>query len=268
MIKAEIKGVKSVLTAALLAGGVLCVSACRVDVAVDVAMQPNGSGIISVTVDADADVVEQAPGLADDLRFDDLTAAGWTVHAPTLTPAGGLSIGLEHGFDTPEQATALIATLSGPDGPLRSVSVARVTSTRSVTYTMTGSGGADSLTAFTDPDLVASVGATPYVDDITAAALAPGDAVGLVVSARLPGEVITSTATPNADGSLVWEIPIGGGSVELTTTTSTSLERGGAWPLLAGAALAALIAWSVLSVVTIAVVARARRLRSHRRSLR
>lgn len=254
--------------AVLVVLGVLLLGACRVDVAVDVSMNENGSGVVTVAVSADAEVVQRAPGLADDLRFDDLTAAGWLVDGPTAASDGGLGVTLRHDFDTPEQATALVATLSGTDGPLRSVAFSRTATKRAITYTLTGAGRIDSLDAFADPDLLAAVGATPYLDDIDAAGLAPAEAVGLSFSVGLPGEVQTSTATPSDVGVLTWTIAADGVPVDLASTSARSLERGGVWPWLSNGALVALIAWGVLSLLAIGGVARARRRRSRHRSYR
>ena len=43
----------------------------QVDATVDVTIGPDGTGTVAVTAVADAEVVQQAPGLAGDLRFDD-----------------------------------------------------------------------------------------------------------------------------------------------------------------------------------------------------
>ena len=55
-------------------------------------MDRDGAGTITVTATADAELVAQAPGLADDLHFDDLVAAGWAVDGPTPTDDGGLEV--------------------------------------------------------------------------------------------------------------------------------------------------------------------------------
>ena len=70
------RGLKRILLVVAL-GSVL--AACRVDVAVDVAMDDDGSGIVTVTATADAEVVQRSPSLATDLRFADIQAAGWLV---------------------------------------------------------------------------------------------------------------------------------------------------------------------------------------------
>ena len=60
---------------ALIVLFVMLLAGCRVDTTVDITMGQDGSGHITVTAIADAGVVEQAPGLKDDLRFDDLVRA-------------------------------------------------------------------------------------------------------------------------------------------------------------------------------------------------
>lgn len=260
------------MKAALLVIGALALNACRVDVDVNVSMADNGSGAVAVTVETDAEVVARAPGLADDLRLTDVEAAGWTVEGPTVTPAGGLTVTLQHPFSTPEEATALVASLSGTDGPLRAVAFSRTVTERAVTYRVTGSGRLDGVGAFTDPDLVATVGATPYLDDIVAAQISPDDAVGLKFSVALPGTVDAgragSAAAPASaaeDGTLTWAIPADGTTVDLATTSVRSLERGGGWPALASGALIALVVWVVAAVGAVVLVARARSRRMRHR---
>ena len=179
-----------------LVASALALTACRVDVTVDVAMRENGSGQVSVVLVADAAVVSAAPGLANDLRTTDLAAAGWRLIGPSSTTAGGLTATLVHDFDTPEQATALLSTLNGPAGPLQAINLQRTATDDAITYTASGSGRLDGgLAAFADLDLVGAVGGTPYAEQIAAAGLAPTDAVGVVLQIRLPGEVAETTAT-------------------------------------------------------------------------
>lgn len=260
---------KAALLAIGVAIGALALSACRVDVDVNVSMADNGSGAVAVTVETDAEVVARAPGLADDLRLTDVEAAGWTVEGPTATPAGGLTVTLQHPFSTPEEATALVASLSGTDGPLRAVAFSRTVTERAVTYRVTGSGRLDGVGAFTDPDLVAAVGATPYLDDIVAAQISPDDAVGLKFSVALPGTVDAGSAASApataADGALTWAVPADGTTVDLATTSVRSLERGGGWPALASGALIALVVWVVAAAAAVVLVARARSQRMRHR---
>jgi hypothetical protein len=244
----------------------LTLTSCRVDVTVDVAMIQNGSGTMTVTVDADPQVVAQAPGLAGDLRLDDLTAAGWTTDGPVGTPDGGLSIVLTHPFDTPEQATALLASLNGPDGPFRAVSFAREATDRSIEYRVSGSASVDGLNGFTDSDLSTAVGGTPYADTLDAQGVPAAEAVGLTFSVSLPGIVDESTA--GRDQPFVWQLPADDSVVDLTTSTSASLQSGRNWTVLATLSFVALGLWVMIGLVFVVFVARRQHLRrSRRRSL-
>ena len=114
---------------ALIVIAVMVLSSCHVNATVDISMSADGSGHITVTAVADADVVKKAPGLAEDLRFDDAKAAGWTVTPPTSTDDGGLQVELNHPFANPEEATALLQSINGSGGPLHNVTLTRVVST-------------------------------------------------------------------------------------------------------------------------------------------
>ena len=268
-----------------LALSALVLTACRVDVTVDVDVSENGSGELSVVVVADADVVAAAPGLAEDLRTDDLAAAGWSTEGAEPTASGGLSLTIVHPFDTPEQATALLSTLNGPSGPLQAISIQRVATIGDITYTVTGSGRLDGgLDAFADPDLLATVGGTPYAEQIAASGAPAVDTVGVVLRVHLPGDVggttgqVTAAAPGATDGddadggetdsdeagSVVdWPIAMDGSDTVIAATSVKSLERGGAWPVLATVLFIALVAWVAAALVGIVLVARRQR-RRHR----
>ena len=272
---------------------VLILTSCRVDVAVDVDMEQNGSGRVMVTVDADAAVVTQAPGLADDVRLEDVRAAGWSTDGAVATPSGGLQLVLTRSFDTPEQGTAILATLNGPSGPLQAIALTRSATDTSITAGLSGSLRVDGgLDAFADPDLLAVVGATPWAENITEAGLTTDRAVSVTFRATLPGEIIATTAeersavalggappddstvTTGATGAtgasgattLIWTPPLDGSQVDLASTTSYSLERGGIWSVLSSLALLALVAWVLASIVVIGWVTRAHHRRADRRA--
>lgn len=256
---------------AVLALALVC-AACNVDVSVDVAMQSDGSGTVRVTATADAEVVRQAPGLAADMRFTDIQAAGWHVEGPAATPAGGLQVVLTHDFASPTEANAVLAGLNGPSGPLTAITLARTHEKSTATYTLSGSlqvtGGLD---AFSDADLLAAVGATPYAAQIGAAGVQPAQAVTIRFQAKLPGTVQTSTATAGSASSptgLAWNVPLDGTALNVATI-STQKDSRNIWagPLAKGA-LIALIAWIVIAIGFITYVVLARRRRAALRALR
>lgn len=249
----------------LTCAGIALLSGCRVDVTAEVAMKSDGSGTLTVTLTADAEVVQAAGGLDGDLRFDDLEAVGWRTEGPTVNDDGGLQVVLTHSFSAPGEATALLASLNGSDGPFKSVLLTRTRTDQAITFTMNGSGRVDAgLAAFADAGLVAAVGATPYADDIAAVGLSQSDAVVVTLRISLPGAVVNSTGTPDG-GALTWVVPLDSTPVDLSTTTRQSLERGGLWAVSAIVLQVLLVVWILVVVVVVAMVLWARFTRDRRR---
>ena len=133
----------------------LALTACKVDTTVDVTVKADGTGVITLTAVADADVLAQAPGLAEDLRFDDAIAAEWILTPPAATETGGLEVVLTHEFATVEEATALLQSINGVGGPLHDVVLTRAVTDDDITTSLAGTlrvdGGID---AFADPDVL------------------------------------------------------------------------------------------------------------------
>lgn len=247
---------------------VMLLTACRVDATVDITMGQDGSGHITVTAIADAGVVQQAPGLKDDLRFDDAKAAGWTVSEPTSTSDGGLRVELTHPFANPQEATALLQSINGSGGPLHNVTVSRKVAEGGTTVDITGSLRIDGgLDAFADPDLLAAVGGTPYAEQVVASTAGPSDAVHVTVEAHLPGKLTSATGTI-ANGGVSWVVPLDGSQVDMATTAADDHATEKMWGIASNGALIALVAWCLLAAAFIAWVVRQRRRRSHRRSPR
>ena len=250
----------------------LALTACKVDTTVTVEVAADGSGVITLIAVADAEVVTQAPGLADDLRFDDAVAAGWALDGPTPTDDGGLTATLTHEFATVQEATALLQSINGVDGPLHGVAVTRTVADGQVTTALVGSLRVDGgLNAFADPDVLAAIGGSPYADDIAATGLRPTDVVTFTFTADLPGEVTTAgTGVDAGEPVLSWSVPLDGTTADLATTSviSESAVAGssGVWGTVATVALVALIAWCVAAIAFIAFVARARRAKARRRA--
>jgi hypothetical protein len=250
---------------ALIVIAALALSACRVDAMVAVTVNQQGAGTIVVTATADADIVKQAPRLAEDLRFDDAVAAGWTVPKPTSTTDGGLTVELTHSFATPEEATALLQSINGTGGPLRGVALTRTVSQSGTRIALAGAARIDGMAAFSDPDMLTALKGTPYADQIAAANLSPAQAVGVTVRATLPGKLSTATGTVK-DGVVSWTVPLDGTQLDLATTAVDDHSAAKIWGAAANVALAALAVWCVLAVAFIVWVARKRKRRArHRR---
>ncbi len=255
-------------------------AACRVDTMVHVAVRPDGSGTITVTAVADSELVSKTPGLAEDLRFADVKNAGWQVEGPTKTDAGGLQVVVTHPFASPEEATALLRSLNGADGPLHNVTVTRTATKRQVVTGLTGSlKVTNGLAAFADPDVLAAIGGSPYAKDLTALKLTPADVLTFTFTADLPGSASPGGISPGGISpgtvstgsiptqSIIWNVPLDGAVTDVATTSVLDTgSNGGAWGTLATAALITLIVWVIASTGFILFVAKARRDRATRRT--
>jgi hypothetical protein len=252
---------------ALIVIAVMLLSACRVDTTIDISMHSDGSGEITLTAIADAEVVAKAPGLAEDLRFDDAEAAGWTVAGPTDTSGGGLQVVLTQEFANPEEATALLQSINGSGGPLHNVVLGRTISESGTTITMVGSLRIDGLGAFADPDVLAAVGATPYAEEVVAAGQGPTQAVVVTVRASLPGKINTATGTVEG-GSVSWIVPLDGSQLDLATSATDDHGTAKIWGMASNVALIGLVVWCAVAAAFIAWVVRQRKRRAQRRSPR
>ncbi len=242
---------------------VLVCASCRVDVNVNVAIQRDGSGAVTITALADAAVVQQAPDLVNDLQFADVKAAGWTVTGPTAEPDGGLRVVLTQAFTTPAQATQILADISGPNGPLIGITLTRQHKSELTTFRLNGqlqlTGGLD---AFTDASLLAAVGATPYATELAGAKLQPTDAVAISFTATLP-ETVRNTTGVQQTGVIRWTVPTDGSAIDVASLAEhRDPTNRWAGPVSTGAMIALLV-WLAVSITFIGyvLVANARRAR-------
>ncbi len=249
---------------ALVTALLVPLAGCRVEIDVDVVMDELGAGTVAVTITADAEVVDAAPGLADDVRTADLVEAGWNVDGPRPTDGGGLELVLSYAFSSPAEANVALAQLAGPRGPFVDPRLARVVDGRDVTYTLEGVLAlADGLEAFADDELVALIGEVPYAAVLAERDLALDEVLDITLSVRLPGEVRKSTGT-EAEGALTWTVPLDGSSKSLVTTSVVE-GPSNAWGVVATVALVLLGVWVVVAGSFILFVVLARRRRRARR---
>ena len=248
----------------------VALTACRLDVTVDVAMQPDGTGTVTVDAVADDELVAKVPDLADDLRLDDATANGWQVEGPTPTDGGGMSIRLTHPYHTAEELASVLNSI-GP--PFTNMQAARTQdpndpngpTTNAIDGTLMLPNGYQS---FADAALVAAVGGQPFGDQIAASGLTPEQAMSFTFRVSLPGELVSSeTGTEVGDGVIEWKAPLDGSSVGLLTqTVQRPAGSGNSWARpVSNVALVLLAVWVALSVAFITFVAVARRSKRRRR---
>ncbi len=147
---------------------VVAAAGCRTDVTTRVALRADGSGSIETWVVLDAEAVAKAGDLKQVLHLDDLRKVGWQVEgpapiaevvaraksweggaAPVQAKPGAVAVVAHRAFRNVNEANAILASLSGPNGPYRGVRLTRTTSFASTTLGARGrvdfSGGLDAL---------------------------------------------------------------------------------------------------------------------------
>jgi hypothetical protein len=194
-------------------------SGCQVTLSAGIEVGADGSGTVHAGVGFDDEAVAEVGDLAAALRADDLRQAGWEVAGPAPEEDGLTWVRASKDFDDPEEAAAVAAELSGPDGPFRDF---RVTRERSLLRTKTSfSGVADlsrGLAGLSDAELQAALGDFDLGLDVDGLRRRFGDTLGdrvrVQVSATLPGKVEANTATVGG-GRAQWT-PAVGERIELT----------------------------------------------------
>jgi len=243
---------------------VFALAACRVESVVTLNVKPNGSGTVAVVSTANAAVVAAVPNLADQLAFDDLEAAGWDISEFATTDEGELQVRVSKGFDTPEDATAILNQLSAEFGPFRNMSLTREGKDTDSTWSLNGelqvTGG---LNAFADSALVDLIGGTPFEDALAESGQDIGQAVGITFKAVLPGEVVSSTGL-NESGVLRWNVAFDGSTQSLATVTQNTAVASTIAGIFEPILRWLLILWFVAMVVLAALVTASRIRRSKR----
>ncbi len=151
---------------------VLLLAGCQTTAMVRVDVRPDGSGSVAVDVYLDPEAAAKVGNLPKLLAVGDLTRAGWKVtgpaspekvqrelepgrkHSSTGFPKGTVQVHLERPFANPDEANAILESLSGPDGPLTHVSLSRRSSLFETHLRFTGTVDlGKGLDTFGDADL-------------------------------------------------------------------------------------------------------------------
>jgi len=198
-----------VAAAALVGGG------CRVDVAMDVAVEDDGSGRVEVVVALDRDAARRVPGLGDQLAVDDVEDAGWEVTGPEQVDGGGVEVRATKEFASLDGLGDVVAEVSGPDGPLSGLVVERDRAPFGDTWRVRGDADLrDGLEAFGDAGLRERLGGTSFgmsEGELEEAAGRPlPEAVRFEVSVDVPGgsgswSPVLGERTALAAESRTWE---------------------------------------------------------------
>lgn len=143
----------------------MLVAGCKVDATVSVVVRADGSGVVRVTVAADAEAVKAAESggvaLEQAVRLADLADSGWRVGSWVKADDGSATIVLSHRFESVDQVAGIVAGLNGTTGPLPSLQATRDAGLFSTEYAVKGRidiPGASAGIA-DDAELVAKLGA-------------------------------------------------------------------------------------------------------------
>ena len=245
------------LVAVVAAAIVLC--SCQVNAVVTLDVAQSGAGLLTVNLIADSEVLAAAPNLADDLRFDDATAAGWIIARPNKTADGGLQVSVSHTFDNADQAGILLNQLSGEFGPFKRMSLTRDGKDTDSTFDLDGILQVDGgLNAFADSQMLKIIGGAPFEENLQQAGLDLGKAMTIDFVATLPG-VIERTTGIDTENTVTWRVPLDGSEQSVLTTSRNTAVRATVARLVAGLFKFLLLAWLVLMAAVIAKVLYQRR---------
>ena len=241
----------------MLAGVVaLAASACEVGVDVGLEVVRDGSGQVQVDIALDPEAAGRVD-LADQLRVDDLEAAGWTLAGPQRNDDGSMVVSAVKAFATPAGAVAVLEEVSGTSGPLRDFGVTRRSSFLTTTYDFEGlvdlSAG---IEGFSDDELRQALEGSGFrlagaeLEEVIGDEVA--DVFRFEVRTDLPGEVDVTAPGLDTSGGAVWR-PGVGEQVSLSATSRLlHTER------------LVLLATAAASALALMVVLLARRLRLRR----
>jgi hypothetical protein len=210
---------------ALVAG--LLLAGCRADARLTIEVDDDGSGVVTLRVVLDADAVDTLGGIEDQLQVGDVQAAGWDVRGGPDGQTGGFILEASKPFANPAALTAVIAELSGDDGPFRDFRLARDSGRFEDGWTF--SGIADVVEPYAGLD-------EPGFEDVlrgmgvdvaglrTQLGTSISDAVDLEIRVAIPGTE-RGNFTRTVDGGAVWQVPSDETQQLLAESTSLDQER-------------------------------------------
>ncbi len=220
----------------------LFATACRVDATVDVTVDDDGSGVVSVAVEMDDEALAALGDPVTAVPIDDLEANGWSVEEPEVD-ATGATLRASKPFENPRQFQAVMAELAGADGPLRDFMLERETPFAKAEWRLTGtidlSGGID---AFGDEQLAELLGrpigwTTADLESEIGKPLS--ETFGFELIATLPGDP-GGNGTREDGGAMSWSARLGQEPVEVRGTGTADSTSALFWSAVALGALALL----------------------------
>ncbi len=190
-------------TVLLVAAVAVLAAACRVDTAVQVAVNDDGSGVVTVVFTADADAVARVPELAEGLRLDDVRDAGWAVNGPISHSDGGVEIRAVKAYASSSQLPVVLAEVAGEGVIFSDLILEQTRSFAESAYEFSlVIDPTPPVEAFSDNALAAIFDGQPFgrpLEDLIAEAGRPRDSLGLQFSLRLLDSDGAFSATTGPD---------------------------------------------------------------------
>ena len=150
---------------ALLLVLLLGLTACQVDIEVDIGFNEDGSGVVTVDVALNEQAMALNPDITSLLLTEDIEdpASGWSYNEPRIDEQGRTSFSASKPFSSPQQLELVLAEIFISDDVFRDFTFERDTSFAKIDYRVSGvvdlSGGLD---LFTDPELTERLGGEPF----------------------------------------------------------------------------------------------------------
>jgi hypothetical protein len=214
-----------------------------VSTVVGVDVHADGSGVVRAGVGLDADASREFTARGGSFAVDDLRRAGWQVVGPRREHDNRTWVRVSKSFGDPAQARAIVAELSGANGPFHDF---RVTRRHAWFHTRTRFAGRVDLSGGMSGFVDRGYPVTP--SELTQLAGPLNRLFPVQVVVRLPGSV-DANAPVVTDNGAVWQPHFGEAAVALEATATSWDVRA---LVLLGVALVAGVAAIVFVVLGVA----------------
>ena len=179
-------------------GLIASLGACNIATVVEIALKPSGAGVVRVEAVADKQAAAQIGDARVDVHLGDLKAIGWTVTDPVVHDDGSFTVTLSRPFTSVDEGREVLAALSGPNGPLRDVSLTKSTGLGRTSVKLTGAADlTEGLAVLSDADLATTLGGdklgAPLADLVERYEVTEADAFSLTVRAVVDGDIASET---------------------------------------------------------------------------
>jgi FMN phosphatase YigB (HAD superfamily) len=174
----------------LVVVALLVLTGCQAEVTVTVLVDDElGSGWVSVDVELDREAVDRLDGI-DQLRFEDLTAAGWQVSEPVEADDGSVDLSATKRFADAAAMVSVLDEVSGPNGPYARLGLRVERSFARTDYRFEGVlDGSVGIDAFADPSLATVLDGLPFGTDLAELEDELGQPLGPLVVLRLQAAI-------------------------------------------------------------------------------